>query len=312
VVKSWWETTFWCRIRFQKHEFYHSLHDAETKNGGSTPHSKSTWSRLNLTDLSDGYNTGEYSDSWTIGNAGARNDKIDYPEYGSPTIDDQSVFNGGFAGNCPSGQTWDYRDEDGKWQCSGEIDWAFNYTVPDVMTDSSQATTGVFLDARIFVPKEDVGLGSPEALQRQSIEYSWDQQKDSTIELSSVAARCHAGTNDFSSVGASKKFDWKTESVSSGVGDKSIVGVTGDIDMSGHSQYTCEWNFTAVNQDTYEEVVFSGSGTPEELKQKHLDGFASFNGFDPSSLCSSGCDTSHSVSADDKQMNEFATAASLN
>jgi hypothetical protein len=268
-----------------KNNFYQSLHDAETKNAGSDPvHDKSTWDNIGLIDLSDGYNTGEYIDSWTIGNAGAENaNKIQSASSVSgETVNESSVFNGGFAGSCDNNLQWQYRSREKQWVCSGEPSFTQELFMPDIHSQGSKATVGFHIMPNFF---------------RQSSKYQGintfyfgldDSPKYSTGHyVSEVEGMCWAGQqsrySSYSSIPNDEKVAIEVSGVPSGTGIQNPIPVFGEINIpSGRSSFSCRWSLV---DDSISSNVFKGAGLPVRVgKKKDMQNFVNERSFSSTSI----------------------------
>lgn len=244
-------------LRTSSRNFYQTLHDAEYKYGGSIPHSTSTWSQLNLTDLSDGYNTGEYIDSWTIGNAGAQKRKISSTD---GTTDQDAVFNGGFAGKCGSGQSWRWKPTDSRWDCTGAAsNWDQAVLVPDIqgqgmtsatvgmviipynlITESPSDFSGLDTEGTDLIQGDLSGVQTYKEAKAESMPDA-NSATDSVVpSLETLDVTCYSDANPDSNFS-------KSVTLNVDENNPKPVAVTGKVDLSTGSSYTCNWEY--VNSD---------------------------------------------------------------
>jgi len=198
-----------------------------------------TWvNELGLVD-GDGnsYKEGSYSDSWSVANAGA------------PGNNQVSVeFPGGYAGKCPQGTEWTKRV--GEWKCSGEPDWKQAVFLPEI-TDGSD-TIGMVVMPYNF---KDVNQ-APNALQNLGLR-SWktayenvgDNTATSDQNLDVMEVSCYPGNSQPDYGTATEGTDYFNDTVNIPTDAVNPVGVSGTVDMSGHTTYTCEWSYTTEGGD---------------------------------------------------------------
>lgn len=204
-------------------------------------HSDSFW--FNTKGMVDGdgngYQDGSYDDSWVVANAGApNNDQV------------SSEFPGGWAGKCPQGTEW--RKESGssgqEWRCSGEPDWKQAVFLPQI----TQGTNKIGIIVMPYNFKDvDAEPTSVINLGLSSWKTAYDGVADNTATsdetLDQMKVSCYPGETapDYST--ATEGQDYFNETVSiPGTDVENPVGVSGTVDMSGHSTYTCEWSYTTA------------------------------------------------------------------
>lgn len=113
---------------FRNH-FYQDLHTAEReynkpKFAGTLDetgvHDAESYQKLDMASLDDGYSDGDYYRSWVVENAAADNDRVASGQdtvTGEPLVSADSVFPGGFAGECKNSDQDKWRLNAGDWQC---------------------------------------------------------------------------------------------------------------------------------------------------------------------------------------------------
>lgn len=231
-----------------KNKFYQTLDEAEAAYAGSQDkHSKDTWAGKNLTDTSD-YDTGEYIDSWTFANASA-NSTNEIVSTGSH--DDSGFFKGGFAGKCPTGQQWQFTQEG--WRCSGEIPWDHEVYFPNNINsaENGMATVGFFLMPQNFM-ESTPSLGDIMSFHEATIE-SDEEEQAYLSTLNSVCWRGGPSSKPSSFDEADRGTVWFAVEVN-GLHDNvptSPVPVTGSLNMSKHSTYTCGWGYTDTKSNDH-------------------------------------------------------------
>lgn len=227
-------------------KFYQTLHQAEIKYSPGGPlHDNQTWSKVGLTDLSDDYNAGEYTESWTIGNTGAtNNDKIA-----------DSSFPGGFAGKCDPGQNWVYEGEPTGWTCSGEPQWRQVVMVPDVQPNQDgKEEIGMLIMPYNF--QEKVSTEFPQNL--NTYKQAWatfndESEAPDSQTIEEVRVRCYPSDNGYT---PSFKTENQGETFFSEIvqidSPEKPVTVSGEVEMNGNETFSCNWAYKRQGDTGFE------------------------------------------------------------
>lgn len=202
----------------------------------------------------NGYTFGSYADSWVVANAGA------------PGNNQVSVeFPGGYAGKCPTGTEWRKDTTTSNWECSGEPNWKQAVFLPEI-TDGSD-TIGMVVMPYNFKDKDN----EPVEIANLNLE-SWltayanieGNTADSDQNLNKMKVSCYPGNSQPDYGSATEGTDYFNDTVSIPTDVQNPVGVSGTVDMSGHTTYTCEWSY--IRQDTSLDEV-DGIGCVIELQK---------------------------------------------
>lgn len=238
------------------------------------PHSNDYW--FNTKGMMDGdgngYSEGSYSDSWNVANAGA------------PGNNQVSVeFPGGYAGKCPTGQRWAKNPDTGEWKCTGAVqDWDQAVLVPDIETGSGDETVGIVIMPYNLVGDSDgitvdhdtenffrsaldtigdqnsVTLSNVRSYKEAAVESSSDISSVSDApSLESISVKCYPDSDQTAGFEKTKDIDVDPTDT-----DPTPVAVTGKLELSGSSAYTCNWNYTSSDGD---RNPVNDAGTPVDL-----------------------------------------------
>lgn len=215
-------------------------------------HDYSTWKDRGIKEpeVSDAYdNDDTYNniEAWNVENAGVTNNDVYTPE--NPDSEEE-IFKGGFAGKCSEGEQWRYEEDPlessgGEWLCSGDVDWTQPVMLPEVQGNTIGLVVMPFnaMDQR------------PDYLQGVEETRTWLPYREATHpdvnpewpedSLESLEAMCWPGDSedrpDRAEAVAGEDYIY-AESVS--VTDEGPFGIYGDVDMSGHTSYSCNWSYT--------------------------------------------------------------------
>lgn len=153
-----------------------------------------TWenkSLRNTDEYSDG-NSDNFEEAWTVSNVGGSTDEdvktstgFEVGSYG--TIDDNSVFPGGYAGDCQGTLTWQYDQEESEWSCSDDLPLTQELFVPtfDYPSDKDMVAVGFHMLPYLFNTTTTVPLG-------QSRPNSFSQEVASTFDEERKVQRVEA------------------------------------------------------------------------------------------------------------------------
>jgi hypothetical protein len=234
-----------------------TLHMAENEyRNNQKPHEPSTWQNRNMTQL-DGYtnnNPDNYQNAWITGNAAVDNNQIVGPADTDEDISDANVFNGGFAGNCPTGQSWRYVGRESRWRCSGALDWAFDYFVPDLDAQGGTVTTGIFLNSSIFYD------GAPQNGPENSFRRRWADQNEELASIEKVRYTCYPG-DPYLDQASTSNLDMKTVDIQRPIYSDAVF-LPYELTVNSAAEYGCDFSFE-ISTPTGNQVLSSASGASE-------------------------------------------------
>jgi len=175
----------------------------------------------------------DMTDSWIEANGSAQHEGISDPS-----------FQGGFAGKCGTGETWQFEQDEDQWECSGEtLSWSgWNYWTPDISDhdNTGNLKVGVVIERDIFSGTSalDVGEGLPENSFLRS--YHGANSEVATIER--VRIRCESGEKSKDQISMSEGYNqWDVNTDRSGGEIENDVYVWDEISISGGGKYTCRF-----------------------------------------------------------------------
>ena len=245
-----------------------SLYQAEQKYSSfGNEHDSSHWNNLGLENVDDAYldeNTPDEIpetniETWTVENAGVTNTQVlsDPDE-----ADEESIFDGGFAGKCSEGERWQYDDENERWECSGDFGWEHLAFLPD-FSDESTAALAIphtnFMDPAEVANDFDTTFDTlPFALQDADM-------TDDYGEITGIETGCWPGElderEDAETVIEGSIDDLDTDTLS-----EPLV-LHGELDHNG--TYSCSWGYPTEGGQTYDEI--RGQGTVIEMHNEPED-----------------------------------------
>ncbi len=269
-----------------------ALNDAEQLYGpGDEYDEPSLWESLNMTNTGDdsastiyyGDDAEEYSEAWTVANAGSDED---------PISSDSPNFQGGWAGICGEDQ-WRYMGdeefEDIDWMCDGEIyppeSSSSGGTTFDTVIIPGFENTAFLPDTEINNDEREIGVVlfpflNMDSSERQSqlssdltdeiVDPYYTQLSDEDGEVESATVNCWAGRLDDKPETATGEFDHNSERAFSGEASmpsgNQLWSVSDTVDTGGYSGYACEW--------WYDVTDFSEKARGEEgdVAHVHRDG----------------------------------------
>jgi len=201
-----------------------------------------------------------YDTPWRTANAGNRSNAVS---------DDSPEFEGGFAGNCPEGQTWtyvreegdDFGSDDADWECRGASDGdptgsitGSSVTIlqdltttaylPMPDTSNGEMTVGITLFPFNNQPMNERPDYLPDDLSSQISHYGSVSENGGEIESASVACWSGGLDNKPNDVTSSSRAFYQSD-IDLGTNDP--VTRTGTVDASDYNGYACQWEYEVTD-----------------------------------------------------------------
>lgn len=194
-----------------------------------------------------------------------------------------SSFFGGYAGKCPGGQIWSKDPDTEEWSCTGTVqNWNQAVLVPDIESGSGEETVGiVVMPYNLVEISSDISVNHDlENLFRNALDVI---ASENGLELSNVisyreaAARSNSDIDFASEVPSLEIISVKcypnsdqtagfekTKDINIDLTDTDLspIAVTGSLELSESSTYSCNWNYTS--SDSSNNPVYN-AGTPVDL-----------------------------------------------
>lgn len=235
-----------------------SLGEAENFYRPDGPRSFDEWEGDILEDqVYDDSSTSNHIDAWFVANAGLNEEG---EVVSTPSAEEETVFDGGFAAECPAGQRWGYEIDEDQWQCIGEqasctmdnVDQTVE--MPQISLETGESR---FLGFKLHptVAMDFTELSEYTDWSDDNTPTSFrNAQSSSCGQLETVNVECWAGqVNAREKDGAGGVDDDQIISGSAPVKSDEITGIYGEVSDWSYQfgrAYHCEWSY-----ETTEGVV---------------------------------------------------------
>lgn len=229
--------------------------------GGNHPQLRSTWENKGMRNIDvypedDPVGSPDHQDAWTTAPAGADSS---YGLLSTDEHDENSIFDGGFAGHCEEeGQRWQFAENpetgEDEWRCSGDIPWDQPVMLPE--------TRGGFIG--LIIPHTNLMSGdelvtSDDWTFFESFPVAVDVVDDADHwgSLSSLNATCWVGGPDRNPYHEDNDFPPEDEYIkdeSAPVSDDAPFGIYGEVNIGDSEQYSCYWEYETTTSETISEL----------------------------------------------------------
>jgi hypothetical protein len=236
-------------------------------------HFKETWEEKGMENLRS-YQFGHppgYKNAWKPANPGNYNDDVASDE----NSDSSGYFEGGFAGKCPEGESWNF-DAVGGWECSGSVEnWDQTVIIPDLNKNSDsketigivimpynvQRTAGSSFESEMSALEDNTALDFGGMRTYRFAKFRVDPDISSASEapeLTEITAECYP----YGDKGTTNSFT-RSVSVDADQGTPKPIAIWGKVEMGDKSTYKCEWWYSTESSAEIDTV--ENEGVPVDL-----------------------------------------------